>query len=230
MQGFMSNAALVPYEVQVWSENSVKFLGAGMRLAVIRWKTVTDKDTGSKISPKAAMCISIPAISQEVEIEPACLKETVIDYLQGQQDLILRKIIDNHFAENSNTTLKEIVVNPAFLNINGLAAFYNLNATNGKVSEVQIAEWFMGNIKDELELRLSNVAGMTDVVLKKAVEQHKMLLMRLASPKAVISEKIAEQLLKVVMLNNEDFSGVKEALVRKLGSFKAKEEELLASL
>lgn len=230
MTQVVGSATHIPYEVKVWNENSEKFLGAGQRLAVIRWKTVTDKETGVKTAPKAAMCVSLPAISQEIEIEPVCLKETVISYLEDQQDLIMRKIIDNFFIENVNVVLKEIVVNPAFLNSEGLSAFYNLNATNGKVSEVQIKDWFTLNVKEHLEIRLSNIPNMTDEVLKKAVEQHKNLLMKLASPKAVISEKIADQLLKVVNLNVEDFSGVKEALVRKLVSFKAKEEELLASL
>lgn len=220
----------VPYEVKVWNENSEKFLGNGQRLAVIRWKTVTDKETGVKTAPKAAMCVSLPSINMEIEIEPATLKETVVSYLEGQQDLIVRKIIDNHFVDNVNTTLKEIVVNPAFLNPEGLSAFYNLNATNGKISEDQIKSWFAQNIQSELEIRLSNIPSMTDEVLKKAVEQHRSLLIKLASPKSVISEKIADQLLRVVQLNTEDFSGVKEALVRKLMSFKAKEEELLASL
>lgn len=224
------NATHVPYEVKVWNENSEKFLGAGQRLAVIRWKTVTDKETGVKTAPKAAMCVSLPAISQAVEIEPACLKESVISYLEEQQNLVVRKVIDNWFQDNTNVSLREIVVNPAFLTPEGLSAFYNLNATNGKVSETQIKDWFIGNVQEELELRLSNIPSMTDEVLKKAVNQHKELLMKLASPKAVFSEKIADQLLKVVTLNVEDFSGVKEALIKKLVSFKAKEEELLASL
>lgn len=226
----ISQATLVPYEVKVWNENMVKFVGANQRLAVIRWKTTTDKETGVKTAPKSAMCVSVPSISQEVEIEPASLKESVVSYLEAQQDMIIRKIIDNHFDNNTNVTLKDIVIIPSWLDADGLAHFYTINSTNGKLSEDQIKIWFDTNLAEKLEIRLAALPGITDVVLQKSLLQHKMLLAKLASPKAVLSEKMADQLLKVASLDPEDFSGVKEAIVNKLMSFKAKDEELLASL
>jgi hypothetical protein len=224
----VSQATLVPYEVKVWNENMVKFVGANQRLAVIRWKTTTDKETGIKSAPKSAMCVSLPVL--EFAIEPVELTASVKDYLESQQDVIVRKIIDNHFSQNENVTLKEIIIPPAFLNVDGLAEFFKLTSTNGKISEEQIKSWFDSNLAEKLEIRLAALPGINDDILKKAMFQHKSLLAKLASPKAVISEKMAEQLLKVVTLDPDDFSGVKEALVNKLNGFKAKDEDLLASL
>lgn len=223
----VSHATLKAYQVQMFTDNMIRFVGAGQRLAIIRWKSSTDKETGIKTEAKSAMCVSLPVL--EFEIEPMEVKASVKDYLEKQQDLIIRQQIDKWFVEHRNVVISEIYINNELLGFEGLQVFHASSVIGGKLSEELIKNWFDEVLAGPLELRIAGLPGITDITLKKAMEQHKMLLSKLASPKASMNEKIAEQLIRVVNVVEDD-SMVKDSLLRKLNGFKASEEELLAVL
>jgi hypothetical protein len=223
----VNHATLKLYQVQMFTDNMVRFVGNGHRLSVIRWKSSTNKETGVTTPAKSAMCVSLPKI--EFAIEPECLRESVNDYLEAQQDLIVRQQIDKWFAEHSNVILSEIYINPELVSVEGLQVFHASNSIGGKLSEELIKSWFDEVLYKPLEERIALLPGINDTTLKAAMMQHRDLLAKLASPKASFNERIADQMIKAINTVNED-SMVKASLLRKLNGFKMKDEELLAVL
>lgn len=220
-------AALKPYQVSTFTDNSFRFCPAGHRLSVIRWKETTDKVTGVKKPAKSAVCVPVPLVA--FEIEPAGLSESVKEFLESQQDLIVRGAIDRWFTENANCMLADILIDPFSLTVEGIARFGANNAIGAKLSVELVRSWFEAYLQEPLELKLAALPEATDAMVEKAVKQHRELLEKLASPKAIMGEDITRQLIKVVGFVEEDTS-VKGALLRKLNGFLVKDEELLMAL
>lgn len=224
-QGF--HAMLHPYKVSTFTDSSVKFCPNGFRLSVIRWKQTTDKLTGKVTPAKSAVCVPVPVVV--FAVEPASLADSFATYVADQQDLIIRGQIDRWFSEHSNVMLSEIDINLGSVSAEGLQTFHLQNMVGGKLSSEVINEWFDLEVSGKLEEKLAQIEGINDLTLKAAIKQHRDILARLASSKVALTEKITDQLLKVVRLA-EGETMIKDTLIKKLVSFKAKDEELLLEL
>lgn len=196
------------------------------RLVVIRWKTPTDKIKAAAYKKPATRCVSVPRIN--VSAEPAILNEAVTTAFQDLQDEVIRSLVTEAIESGKDT----LTIHADSISYEGVANYAKDKAVSGRLSGDIIKSWFEGALEEPLTLAFANVLQLTDnptpeqlAKLAKVVEQHKELIVSLASPRASMNEKIAAQLKKAVALAPEE--RIKAQLTAKLDMFLAPKETVL---
>lgn len=203
------------YQISLFTD-SAAIKTPGDRLAIIRFKSTKNKD-GSERPANPSFFVSIP--SDEISVEPEDLNKPLTQCFHDLQDSIIReKVLE--MLEN-----KVVTSTISNLEINATAAslYYDRVASNGRLSKESIAAWFDTDLAEPLASALmkANNKLMEDAdALIKAVEAHRTHISSLASPRAMMSVKLAEQLLKAVNLAPDtEGSKIKPALKTKLDLF-----------
>lgn len=201
------------YEIKLFLDSSVAT--AGHRLSVIRWKK--PKTPPANYKPKPAYCISIPEV--DIIVEPEEMQKALQQSFQDLQDDLVREMIEAWLAgERKENTIAGIE-----LNTTAVSSYYDRVATNGRLSTVGIENWFDSNLAERLaDALLTAVPALAQEPdkLAGALQGHKDALAQLASPRAMMQEKKASQLLRAVNIADDD-GKVKPALISKLNAFLA---------
>lgn len=188
------------------------------RLVVIRWKETKSEDGKTKIAAKPARCVSVPRVS--IMSEPAILTVPLQAAFEDMQDSAIRELIEEALANNDQNP----VISPDSITPDAISAFYQRQAASGRLSTDGLKTWFDASLYEALTLALGNAMQLPEepteeqlAALEVAVQQHKKAIVALASPRASLAPKIAEQLKKAIALANDDET--KPKLIMKLEAF-----------
>lgn len=172
------------------------------RLVVISFKTPSDKKDDKTYIKQAAQCISIPQLTVYVNNE--LLQDALQSAFEDLQDATIRKMIVDGLAPGGK---RKLAVSDDEIGYIAVAAYAQLAAQSGKLSEAAIQQWFDLRIADVLTVALANALQFPDKMsdvqaakLETAIAQHRTLFGKLAAPKASLDKKIAVSLLKAVNL------------------------------
>jgi hypothetical protein len=175
------------------------------RLVVMRWKEKKNPN-GSKKAPHAARCVSIPKLT--VEVSPISLQEALTTAFHEMQDNYIRERVEEMLENNT----QQMSINITDLEHEAIAAWLKQTAAgSGKLSKVKIENWFDENLSELLQAafiqRMNLDETATPEQLKKLeaiTSNYKAAISSLASPRAVISPNIAEQMKKAIALAEEN--------------------------
>lgn len=194
----LSSVILTPFQVVMYVEGMENRVTASDRLSVIRWKTPKDKMSDTSYRKQPTLCVAIPVI--EFEVEPACLVEAMKQAIEDMQDNAIRDVITTEIEAQPGMNLATILIPRELGTPSGLAAWSAKKVISGRLSTELLTQWFASTLQAPLEVALAGIEGISEVQHTKAVAQHKMLVISLASPRAVMNPKIAAQLQKAINL------------------------------
>jgi hypothetical protein len=186
------------------------------RLAVIRWKTPSDKKDDPSFRKLPTRCVSIPRTS--LMVEPEVLRSAMVQAFEDMQDEVIRALILEGISNGDNNPY----ITAEQVSEEAVAAFITAKAISGRLSGELLQSWYNTNLKDKLTLALGNAMKLPDNPsaeqsqrLEKALEQHSKLIQSLASPRASMPENICKQLKKAVSLAEDD-GKIKGQIIAKL--------------
>lgn len=222
----MSNVSTV-HDVRSYTGNE-KALD-GQRLVTVTFKTPSAPEPGF-VKP-ANVCVSIPVIA--VQVSPVELQEAMQEQLEGLQDALIRSLYLTSLDERKPLTQ----VSDSAIGYAALKAFAAAEAISKRLTKDAISLWFDASVSGDLMLALANAMKLPNEMNKEqaakldaAVNQYRALVTSLASPKASIAPKIAEQMEKAIILAPEG-DRMRKLLLSKVQGFKTeKVVELLANL
>lgn len=201
----------------------------GQRLVTVTFKT--PKDAPANFVKPANVCISIPVIA--VQVNPVELQAAMQESLEGLQDALIRNMyVQSLDAKKPLTQLTDAAIGYA-----AIKAFAEEEAISKRLTKDSIAAFFDSAISGDLMLALANAMKLPNEMSKEqsakldaAVNQYRELVVSLASPRASIAPKIAEQMEKAIVLAPEG-DRMRGLLLNKLETFKqSREVEMLAVL
>ena len=207
---------LVPFHVAMLLTDSEKRLPDGFRLSVVRWKTPSEKKNDPSYKVRPAVCVAIPAL--KIEVKPESVATAMQEAFEELQDNVIAATINARIAADTGINLATIEIESNSVTYDGIAAWAAQKAISGRLSKDAIGTWFDMVLKSELELKLAEIPEITEERLNKAVLQHRKMLQDLASPKASMPVKLAEQLQRALNLVSGT-DKVKETLNNKLETF-----------
>jgi hypothetical protein len=199
------------------------------RLSVIRWKTPSKEKNNPSYKKPASRCVSIPKTT--ISAIPEILSASLQLAFEDMQDEVIRDHVEKEVsAGHENITITDDMFSP-----DAVAAYQTAKAVSGRLSGDSLTAWFDEYLDEPLSLALANVMSIPSEnptaeqlsSLTKAVEQHKTIIVSLASPRAALNEKIATQLKKAVTIANDD-GRIKQQLLTKLDTFLQPKEFTLA--
>lgn len=204
--------------------DSSKPLSTADRLSIIRWKK-----TKEVTHPHAAVCISVPKLT--IEVQPACLKASLTAAYEELQDNLIRSIIE----ANSN---KLSPISADKLSEQAVAAYAESENESKRLSGDTITAWFQQYVSDNLTLALitkvigseADPASLTkeqETQIENNVASAGKLLASLASPRSQYPEPTINQLIKVLALSSEQ-TEIAETLKNKLTKMKEPKEVSLS--
>jgi hypothetical protein len=198
--------ARVAYSVQLLTDSS-KEQDATHRLVKITYKATKERK-----NPPPNKCVSIPAIS--LTVEPEVLNDAMTLAYQELQDEMIRAAIEDG-AENIYSDQ---------LTPESVAAYSAAKNAPGRLSKDMLEAWYSSDLEEKLIGALACVLKIGEnpskeelAKLNGATEQHKKLIVALASPRAALPANVATNLRKAVML--ADGSKVRDSLISKLDAF-----------
>jgi len=201
----------------------------GQRLVTVSFKTPSEPAPGF-VKP-ANVCVSIPVIA--VQVSPVELQAAMQEQLEGLQDALIRSL---YLASlESRTPLTQL--SDSAIGYAALKQFAEAEAISKRLTKDAVSLWFDAAVSSDLMLALANAMKLPDEMneeqqakLDAALTQYKALVTSLASPKASIAPRIAEQMEKAIILAPEG-DRMRKLLLSKVQSFKVeKTVELLANL
>src|SRR6266850_912819 len=201
----------------------------GQRLVTVTFKTPSEPKQG--FVKHANVCVSIPQIA--VQVNPVELQAAMQEQLEQLQDALIRSL---YIAScESKTPLTQ--VSDTSIGYSALKAFAEAEAISKRLTKDAISAWFDSAVSSDLMLALANAMKLPNEMnaeqskkLDAALSQYKSLVTSLASPKASIAPKIAEQMEKAIVLAPEG-DRMRGLLLQKVQGFKTeKVVELLANL
>lgn len=222
----MSNVSSM-HDVRAYTGNEKAL--TDQRLVTVSFKT--PKDAPIDFVKPANVCVSIPLIA--VQVNPAELQQAMQEQLENLQDSLIRSL---YIAScEAKAPLKQIT--DSQIGYAALKAFAEQEAMSKRLTKDAISVWFDSSVSSDLMLALANAMKIPNnpdaeqsAKLEKALTQYKELVTSLASPKASIAPKIAEQMEKVIVLAPEG-DRMRGLLLQKVQGFKTeKVVELLANL
>lgn len=222
----MSNVSSM-HDVRAYTGNEKAL--TDQRLVTVSFKT--PKDAPIDFVKPANVCVSIPLIA--VQVNPAELQQAMQEQLENLQDSLIRSL---YIAScEAKAPLKQIT--DSQIGYAALKAFAEQEAMSKRLTKDAISVWFDSSVSSDLMLALANAMKIPNnpdaeqsAKLEKALTQYKELVTSLASPKASIAPKIAEQMEKAIVLAPEG-DRMRGLLLQKVQGFKTeKVVELLANL
>lgn len=179
----------------------------GQRLAKVSYKT--DKATGVKKESKA---VSIPLISShDVESNLAILMPALKEFLQCQQDAIVRKLVDAGATE----------VHDSQLSMQAIASYAEEESTGARLTKESIGAWFDSSVADYLRVAFADKLGLSNTPtademfrVETAVATYKDKFAALAGGKTSYTPDVAEKLAKVLEFASEEDSIAAKFAVR----------------
>lgn len=184
---------------------------ANQRLVAITFKTPSDKAL-AKLGIKKSdyikpqnRCVSIPI--HKVVASPDILQEALQAAFDNLQDDCIRSLI---VTGDTNKKAK-LTVSDDEISFESVAQFAKETGSDGKLSGESVNNWFLENLSEKLQVALANALKISNTpsdeevaTLEGAVMEHSKLLAKLAAPKAILPQHIAESLLKAVNLAEPD--------------------------
>lgn len=200
----------------------------GFRLCVLRWKAMKD-------TPKLSADRVVQVRKIILTVQPAVLQAALLEAFEGMQDAFIRETVEAAI----NAGQQAIEIDQSSLSAESIAAWNNERSTgSGKLSGDIIKTWFDNALHDQLFIGLCLAKGIDDAtatpdqlsVIEKAVDQHKQLFTKLASPTFTIgNEGTINQLLKAVSLaSTDDTTTVR--IANRVTAMKNKQEIILTDL
>jgi len=222
----MSNVSSM-HDVKLYSGNEKPL--DGQRLVTVTFKTPSQPEPGF-VKP-ANVCVSIPVIA--VQVNPVELQSAMQEQLEGLQDALIRSLYLQSLEEKKPITQ----LSDSMIGYAALKTYAEAEAISKRLTKDAIAAWFDSAISSDLMLALANAMKLPNEMnaaqqsrLDAALTQYKALVTSLASPKASIAPRIAEQMEKVIVLAPEG-DRMRKLLLSKVQGFKTeKTVELLANL
>lgn len=221
------------YPVRLHTDSSVP-ANSTQRLSIHRWKERTVKNADgseTKIAALPARSVSVPKLS--LSVIPDCLSVALTDALSSLQDQLIKSLIEASIeAGNTDTVLTDSQIDDA-----AIAEYAREQATSGRLSSKAIELWYNSSLQDSLALALANALSINEQSpasdldkLNEMLATHKKLIVDLASPRAMMNQQTATQLIKAVRLaTTGSNSAVKQQLLDKLEAFRAPKEVLTLS-
>lgn len=190
---------LQAFHVAMLTDKSEDMLLSGQRLCVVRWKTTKELAEAGRQNMRPAVCVSLPMI--EIAVMPECLAEALTSALQDMQDVVMRRWIDSQILATPGLNLASLVLPSDLVTADGIANFHREDAISKRLSKAGIAAWFDRVLAEPLGIAfVERNSQIDDVVLEKAILQHREILCKLASPRDRLPEKIALQLQRALEL------------------------------
>jgi len=201
----------------------------GQRLVTVTFKTPSQPEVGF-VKP-ANVCVSIPVIA--VQVSPVELQNAMQEQLESLQDALIRSLYLQSLEEKKPITQ----LSDSMIGYAALKTYAEAEALSKRLTKDAIAAWFDSAISSDLMLALANAMKLPNEMnaaqqsrLDAALTQYKALVTSLASPKASIAPRIAEQMEKAIVLAPEG-DRMRKLLLSKVQGFKTeKTVELLANL
>lgn len=222
----MSNVSQM-HDVKLYSGNEKAF--DGQRLVTVTFKTPSEPAPGF-VKP-ANVCVSIPVIA--VQVNPTELQAAMQEQLEQLQDALIRSLYLQSLEAKSPLTQ----LHDGMIGYSALKTFAEAEAISKRLTKDAISLWFDSVVSSDLMLALANAMKLPNEMnaeqqkrLDAALTQYKALVTSLASPKASIAPRIAEQMEKAIVLAPEG-DRMRKLLLSKVQGFKTeKTVELLANL
>lgn len=205
---------LPTYHVSMFTDKSESMVLSSDRLVVVRWKQTEEMTKSKKVAP-SAVCVPVPMLA--ISVEPECLATALLAACQDMQDRVVRRYIESCIFNQAGLNMATLVVPSELVTANGIAAFQAEEAISKRLSKDGIGSWFDRCLRESLEMAFASKVD-NDELLARAVNQHREILCKLASPKDRLPEGIAKQMLKALGLVTEN-DMMKSALVSKLDAF-----------
>jgi hypothetical protein len=190
----------------------------GERLVILRWKEMKkDGKTVPKLSPDR--CVSLPIIT--LAVTPEVLKLAAEEAIRDMQDAMVREMVEKQLSEKKEA----ISINLTDLTAEKIASWFADKAERDVLSTKRVTEWFDNTLAHNLGTALAKAMGLPDepaapelAKWQAALEQHKKLIVGLASPRATMQPHIATSLKKAVALAPEGDSTAAK-LTKRLDAF-----------
>lgn len=198
----------------------------GFRLVTKSWKTPQKEKNNPIFKLRSAVGVYVPIVKAKVEGVLGKAMQAAIDRLQ---DEAFSAFIDAEIMMDTAINLVTCKVPSALFNEDGLAEFFASESERKRLSTDSLTAWFDYAVKDALGAKLASSAGITPAKLQTAMDNFKMAIVKLASPKAIIREDdTISQLEKCIGLADDD--ATKASLLRKLQGFRDLKETKLDNL
>lgn len=176
----------------------------GQRLSVVSYKTVQDKESAYFGIKKESKAVSIPKLSSAVVQESIdALMPIIIDTLEGLQDKVIRKQVDEGKA----------FITAESISIAALVEQWNSVGTDGeRITKDSVKAWFDSNIAEVLMITLSDRMGISTEAPSNAESQriemitasYREKISSLAGGKTSFEPKLAESIVKALKLAGDD--------------------------
>lgn len=190
------------------------------RLVVIRFKESKNSD-GTKKKAPAARSVEIP--DTRISCNPAVLSDAMTAAFHELQESIIRQHIEQ--LQDGSIAPDQTFIIYSQISEEGVADWFIRNASSGKLSKEAISLWFDNNLHDTLGLAVVNAKpGIKEQDLHATLDAYKRHITSLASPRANINIKLAEQLRKAILMAEQD--KVRDTLNSKLELFLKPQEQV----
>lgn len=213
MENLNNNTASVEHDVTMLPvllyTDSMK-ANEGFRLAVIRWKSMSDKP---KLSPDR--CVMVRKL--HLTIEPSCLQTAFQQAFEDIQDAFIRECIESDIRNGKAPQ----PIAQSQLSASSIAEWNSQKSSGERLTKDAIEAWYQQDLHELLVIALAESKGFnednppSDQVLadcEVSAKKHRDLLSKLASPTFTIGNPVVmKQLQNAVALSSDTTVGAKLA-------------------
>ena len=209
---------MAPFHVEMLLDSSENRLPEGCRLSTKSWKTPAAQKNNKDYKLRPAVCVAVPLLP--VSVQPVVLQSALQSAFEGLQDRIISEAIDAAILEDTGVNLASVEIASNSITYEGVAEWSAQQAVKGRLSGAQIEAWFDLVLGDLVEIKLAEINGITEDQMQRGVKQHRENFAKLASPKAVMPEKLTLQLQRALkLLDGRGQDKIRNVLDARLASF-----------
>lgn len=180
----------------------------GQRLAVVTYKTITDKSNALCGVKRESKAVSLPRLSDDTVIDNiTTLLPHVKQMLYKVQDSIIRERLD----AGNNVAL----ITAEEVNITAICEYLDNSGESGRLTKESVGAWFDSSIADTLMIALADKLGVSDTPSDIESKQIEVIvtgfrdkIAALAGGKTSYEPKLCESIKKcLVLAGNDDVLG-----------------------